>query len=114
MSSLLAGHTRTSLLRSLNSSVRDDWMLPESRERFNHQWRRQQQPDESGLLSSQCRFGISFTVMNNKQNQHNQSENETRLNTVLSFSFRRRTTEHEKESKEQEIGRVRVCFLVFL
>lgn len=48
LSGFISGQTRTSLLRTLNSSVHSDWLLPETRELFDKQWRRQQRATGNG------------------------------------------------------------------
>ena len=37
----IVAHTRTSLLRTLNSNINTEWLLPETRALFEQQWKRQ-------------------------------------------------------------------------
>ena len=37
----ILAHTRTSLLRTLNSNINTEWLLPETRALFEQQWKRQ-------------------------------------------------------------------------
>ena len=38
----IVAHTRTSLLRTLNSNINSEWLLPETRALFEQQMKRQQ------------------------------------------------------------------------
>ncbi len=41
----LTDHTRTSLLRTLNTGEQGEWLLPETKEVLERQWQRQKDDD---------------------------------------------------------------------
>ena len=59
----IVAHTRTSLLRTLNSNINTEWLLPETRALFEQQWKRQLNAAGKYFNFAQ-HFTFKFTLWN--------------------------------------------------